>query len=371
MWRDTLPPPSSRQQKSQSYLKRLRPVMLLALGLSLLWWLGHFFHLPGRVWQWSAFSLAAYAVIGNDSIQTIGTFLSSNRGRSWQSLWAFLSLVLIATLVCSWYYFDGDLSYGRLASKGLEQEPVEISYMQMMAPCALLLLTRLNMPVSTTLLILSGFSTSTSTIGAIVGKSFAGYVVAFVLALLLWGSFSEWLSRPSSKERERMWQWFQGISTTALWSIWLMQDAANVAVYLPRHLNLMELLGALLVLLLCLAWMLRRGGESIQELVDEKSATSDPRSATWIDLLYALILWGFQVATHIPMSTTTVFVGLLWGRELALALRGQSTRSWRAAMNVAGSDLGIVTIGFFASMILASTMNHALATQILQLVFNR
>ncbi len=35
------------------------------------------------------FTLAAYAIVANDAIQTLGTFLSSNSHRPWWVLWLF------------------------------------------------------------------------------------------------------------------------------------------------------------------------------------------------------------------------------------------------------------------------------------------
>ena len=35
------------------------------------------------------FTLAAYSVVGNDSIQTLGTFLTSNEDKPWWVLWLF------------------------------------------------------------------------------------------------------------------------------------------------------------------------------------------------------------------------------------------------------------------------------------------
>ena len=61
------------------------------------------------------FMLAAYAVIGNDSVQTLGTFIASNiRVFKWYWLWAAASAVLVFTLFHGWYINDGDISYGRL-----------------------------------------------------------------------------------------------------------------------------------------------------------------------------------------------------------------------------------------------------------------
>ena len=61
------------------------------------------------------FLLAAYSVIGNDSAQTLGTFISSNNKKvKWYWMWAFASIILTATLLSGW--FAGDIAFGRLDS---------------------------------------------------------------------------------------------------------------------------------------------------------------------------------------------------------------------------------------------------------------
>ena len=59
------------------------------------------------------FLLAAYAVIGNDSAQTLGTFISSNKKKTdWRLMWAFTSVILASTLLYGWG--QGDIAFGRL-----------------------------------------------------------------------------------------------------------------------------------------------------------------------------------------------------------------------------------------------------------------
>ena len=60
------------------------------------------------------FLLGSYAIVGNDAIQTLGTFLSSNSHRPWWVLWLFGGGVITAVLVYGWVAHDGDVSYGRL-----------------------------------------------------------------------------------------------------------------------------------------------------------------------------------------------------------------------------------------------------------------
>jgi len=56
------------------------------------------------------FSLAAYSIVANDAIQTLGTFLASNSHRPWWVLWLFAMSILSAVLVYGWYTHGGDAS---------------------------------------------------------------------------------------------------------------------------------------------------------------------------------------------------------------------------------------------------------------------
>ena len=60
-------------------------------------------------------------------------------------------------------------------------------------------------------------------------------------------------------------------------------------------------------------------GGPIQKVVLEKTGTRYARSATIINVIYAGVLFYFKELNDLPMSTTWVFVGLLCGRELAIA----------------------------------------------------
>ena len=88
------------------------------------------------------FTLAAYSVVSNDSIQTLGTFLAANAHRKWWQLWIFTSSILVIVLLYGWVVNDGDPSYGRLTKF---PEPADgISWLHIAAPFTLLILTRLG-----------------------------------------------------------------------------------------------------------------------------------------------------------------------------------------------------------------------------------
>ena len=139
-----------------------------------------------------------------------------------------------------------------------------------------------------------------------------------------------------------------------------MQDAANIAVYLPRSLSTGEFIAFTGIIFFGLGFLMRMGGEKVQEVVDEKADVSDVRSATVINIIYGIILYIFKVKSQVPMSTTWVFVGLLAGREIAMAIRqlGGEERTLKMALHMAGKDLVYVTIGFIVAVIIAASTNE-------------
>ena len=128
------------------------------------------------------FCLAGYSVIANDSVQTLGTWIASNREKfKWYVMWAAASVVMIGTMVYGWYAYDGDISYGRLTKIPFQ----EVKWYHALAPLALVALTRKGIPVSTSFLVLSAFA-STFVLEKMLLKSVVGYGLAAVAAYTLW-----------------------------------------------------------------------------------------------------------------------------------------------------------------------------------------
>ena len=260
---------------------------------------------------------AAYSVIANDSVQTLGTWIASNNERfTWQTMWIAASSVLLWALWYGWYMYGGDISYGRLNKIPFQ----EIQWYHAMAPGLLLLLTRVGVPVSTSFLVLSAFA-STFVLEKMLMKSMMGYAVAAVAAYVIWIGVTKILdeAKPVKEEHKRYWRIGQWFTTGFLWWTWLSHDMANIAVFLPRQIpvDLMILISGIFVA--GLWYMFREGGGKIQNIVLEKHNTRYVRSATIIDGVYWIILFFFKELNDILMSTTWVFVGLLCGRELAMA----------------------------------------------------
>ena len=317
--------------------------------------------------RWLGFSLAAYSIVANDSIQTVGTFIASNERRPWWVLWLFIGGVFLATIAYGWAVAvpAGDVSFGRLASKGFATAPASFSFLQVAAPIVLLVLTRLRMPVSTTFLILSCFATEADGIGAVLEKSLWGYLIAFGFGAVLFAATARLFVRFADRPASRWWGPAQWLSTGVLWSSWVMQDMANVAVYLPRQLNLAEVVVFAAVIFLGLGLLFYLRGDRIQRIVSEKSSVVDIRAATLIDFVYALVLFGFMSVSTVPMSTTWVFIGLLAGRELALIVLRASDRSLLEGLRLSGRDVMLASIGLVVSVLVAMAANPVVREAVL------
>ena len=265
------------------------------------------------------FGLAGISVISNDAIQVIGVFLESKKKWfRWYTLAASASLVMIVTITYGWWQYNGDISFGRLTRIPYR----EIQWYHCAAPLILLLLTRIGVPVSTTFLVLSAFA-STVVIEAMLIKSAAGYAVAAVVAYICWLGISKLVNEKfdeiTTQWKISFWRNSVWISSGYLWATWLMHDIANIAVYLPRQLDITLLLIVLVYFTIILFYVFYIRGGKIQNVIISKTGTRFARSATIINTIYALVLWYFKELNNLPLSTTWIFVGLLTGRELAIS----------------------------------------------------
>ena len=442
----------------------------------------------GEIFMLLGFVLSAYAVVGNDVIQTLGTFISSNKDKKWWILWLYLGGILASVLVYTYVVMDHDMTFGRayetIKEGGIEKEvlkyplPDPFPWYLILPPVVLLAITRFGIPVSTTFLVLAlfGFVSNTddgmtiqsmlmdvfdsdAKLGKMVQKSLIGYLFAFGLAAVVYLIISRLVERDfigsrdtvrlmlkgengntevttlsiidvhnkiesqsidistasgvkdyvkshldsehqkliagsdhivldagslgentrqhfalvmsSIKEavrelnatasieenvetKKKLWTTLQWVSTGLLWATWLQQDLVNIFVYTPRkeHFTLPMLVGSVVLFVGLLGIILYKRGGTIQKLVTSKRNTSDIRSATIIDFLFAIILFGFKEYSTIPMSTTWVFVGLLAGRELMMAIRLEPMRT-RAVVSLVLKDLGKILLGLIISLLLA------------------
>lgn len=309
------------------------------------------------IYAFVGFMLAAYAVIGNDSVQTLGTFIASNaRVFKWYWLWAAASLVLIIAVGYGWYAYDGDISHGRL-----DRIPhVEIQWYHAAAPAVLILLTVFGIPVSTTFLVLSAFA-SVVVLESMLIKSAIGYIAAAIGAYVFWMVLAHFLNEKRNlvkREHRTRWRILQWLSTGCLWFAWLSQDMANIAVFLPRQISFEMLLGVLFILCAWLGVIFYTHGGKIQKVILEKTGSRFMRSATIIDFVYAGLLFYFKEVSNIPMSTTWVFVGLLTGRELAIATVHRESYKFKYVFPIIGRDFVKMMIGLGVSILIVLGVHY-------------
>lgn len=308
------------------------------------------------------FVIAGYSIVANDAIQTLGTFLSSNSHRPWWLLWLYACSILVAVLIYGWIVNFGDVAYGRLEK--FPEPAGGITWLHAIPPVFILLLTRFGVPVSTTFLVLTVFAPAN--LEDMLIKSVMGYAVAIVAGGLVYMFVSRvveqrFIDTRQEKPKAR-WVALQWMSTAFLWSQWLIQDLANIFIYLPRRIGIELLVFAVLVMLLLHGYIFYRRGGRIQGIVTSKTNTTDIRSATIIDFMFACILYYFKQISNIPMSTTWVFLGLLAGRELALTYQ-LDLRPMRETARLIFQDAGKALAGLLVSLGLAfglPALNRAL-----------
>ena len=153
-----------------------------------------------------------------------------------------------------------------------------------------------------------------------------------------------------------------------------MQDASNIAVFLPRRLNVIEFLLFVGFIFFGLGLLFYLRGDKMQKLVNEKSGITDVRAAMLVNLVYMLILFYFKNMNNVPMSTTWVFIGLLGGREIAISLARKDLfkrkKSFTQSIKFIKRDLNHAFIGLFISVTLAFLVNGVMREMIINFFKN-
>ncbi|MEM8935750.1 MAG: hypothetical protein AAGC77_05025 [Pseudomonadota bacterium] len=333
------------------------------------------------IWAIIGFLLAAYAVVGNDALQTLGTFINSNRRLPWWALFLFAATILVVVFAFG-YITDGgelrnadgtpkalcnfeigcDTSFGRL--NNTDSYPIfQAQWYHAIPPLVLLVLTRMGIPVSTTFMVLTIFATMSGLQGMLT-KSLVGYAVAFITGGVIYAvlapTLERWFLKTQDNQHAPVWVLLQWLTTAYLWAVWLMQDFANIFIFLPRSdgvtpgsgLNPGEAAIAVGAILLLLGYTFWNRGGPVQRILQSKTSVTDIRSATIIDFVFASLLFYFKELNNVPMSTTWVFLGLIGGREFAIATI-DSIRSPAATARIVGSDAVKALIGLVISVAMA------------------
>ena len=257
-------------------------------------------------------------------------------------------------------FVDRDVSHARLSAKGFEKSPRNFHFLQIAAPIFLLILTRLRMPVSTTFILLTSFAIGPAAVGKVLAKSLSGYILSFLLGLGFFMMVAKASKKYFTGKANFGWTIAQWITSGTLWAVWLTQDAANIAVYLNRSMDGFSFTAFLSIIFIGLGLLLYFKGGRIQKIVTEKSVVTDVRFATLIDFIYCIILFYFKLHSKVPMSTTWVFIGLLAGRELGMALMRTGDNTITKSLKLGFKDMSYALIGLVISIAIAIGVNDQL-----------
>ena len=295
-------------------------------------------------------------------------------------LWAYACSIIVVVMLWGFFGSEGDIAFGRLNSLPYPEGGVQ--WWHAIPPLFLLILTRYGIPVSTTFLVLTifaltGGANTEGVLPKMLTKSALGYIVAisaaFFVYMIISRIFERWIDRTKDEPHHPVWFVAQWAATAFLWSQWLMQDLANIFIFLPRTTELVPVLDstglplmqegvavmqtqvafspmllvfATAVMLALHAIIFRNRGGEIQKIVLSKTNSTDIRAATAIDLIYGVILYIFKEVNDVPMSTTWVFLGMLAGREIAIAyiagLRSKLAALWDVVSDVLRAFLGLL-----------------------------
>jgi hypothetical protein len=138
--------------------------------------------------------------------------------------------------------------------------------------------------------------------------------------------------------------------------MWLVQDLANIFVFLPRQLEFFPMAICTAVLCVGLCVLVATGGGPLQAVLRTKTNTSDLRSATVIDFFFGLCLLYKAFLSSFPLSTTWVFLGLIGGREIALRIKEKefevvfTNREGGNLGRIIGNDLWKAFVGLVVSL---------------------
>jgi phosphate/sulfate permease len=135
-------------------------------------------------------------------------------------------------------------------------------------------------------------------------------------------------------------------------------------------LDIWEFIGFAGFIFVGLGFLFYMKGDRIQSVVNEKTRVTDVRAATMVDLVYAIILFYFKMVNNIPMSTTWVFIGLLGGREIAIALAKSKKLEKRRinlmqALYLTRKDFTKAFIGLIVSLIMALIINEGVRNEVM------
>ena len=305
----------------------------------------------GNIFAWIITSLVTYNVVFNNSIQTIGLFIASNKNKGIFYNLLFFSSIFVFTVLLSWFLTDREVHYHLLDTINYSR----IGLQFLLLPILLSFLTKKQVPLSATFLIIPLFADS-STISSMVNKTTVSYFLSLIGSLIiykfLYTKYKNLLVDEKS-DTGKIWIVAEYVSTGILWFSWLTVSLCNFVIFLPRKFDIIDLILFSIVGIITLYCILISNGGEIQKIIDQKSDVKNIKTTVIFNSLFAFALLFIQHMDNIPITSTWMFLGILAGRELAISVTTKrlAGEKYRLCLAKIWKDLRLAIIGIVLSLL--------------------
>ena len=216
-------------------------------------------------------------------------------------MFLFIFSVFVFVILLSWFFFHKELHFGKLNSIPYDSN---INIFHFMSPFLLMYLTSKKVPVSSTLLFATSFS-SASILHTILTKTIQIDRFSFLIGFILWKYIYfllikkfekyDWWTRFFEANNDTFWLIMQYVSTALLWLSWLFSNLSSVLIFIPREFDVKSLIILFIFAALIIFYLIDNMGGEMQQLIKNKKNTNNVKSATMINIVYGVLIYIFQL----------------------------------------------------------------------------
>lgn len=329
-------------------------ILFLLLTISIL------FVAQGDYFAWILTILTTYHIMANNAVQIIGMFVASNDKKDKLKIWLLLSVIFVLTVLISWLFFDKQLHFSLLNSIQYNEN---LSILLIFLPIILYFFTKKNIPISATFLIIPIFSNN-NTLQSMVVKTLISYFLSFTISFIFWYflyiKYKNFIDIEKNNNKNR-WIIIEYLSTAMLLGIWLVTSTCTFTIFLPRVFTIKYLILFIIVGIFSILVILYNDNTTIKKIIGNKSDINY-KSGAIFNILFAMIMLSVQYISKIPITSTWVFLGVLAGRELAIAVSKKNNNSLNIIQSLKNdlSDLYSAILGIIFSLVFVKILLFAI-----------
>lgn len=315
----------------------------------------------GDYFAWILTILTTYHIMANNAVQIIGMFVASNDKKDKLKIWLLLSFIFVLTVLISWLFFDKQLHFSLLNSIQYNEN---LSILLIFLPIILYFFTKKNIPISATFLIIPIFSNN-NTLQSMVVKTLISYFLSFTISFIFWYflyiKYKNFIDIEKNNNKNR-WIIIEYLSTAMLLGIWLVTSTCTFTIFLPRVFTIKYLILFIIVGIFSILVILYNDNTTIKKIIGNKSDINY-KSGAIFNILFAMIMLSVQYISKIPITSTWVFLGVLAGRELAIAGSKKNNNSLNIIQSLKNdlSDLYSAILGIIFSLVFVKILLFAIS----------